>query len=143
MDKDTCWYMVNNKLCDKNLMKCDENNNCRYEDFPPDQFSWFTDSTKTFSHCYVSPRVIAESTENSHIFTSNCKVSDWFCVLMDSIVVWDKSVVHTCPFKRVSIGYFDAVGIIITERSQKLGLQFTAIENYCDSDFLLPRRVFI
>jgi hypothetical protein len=43
-------------------------------------------------------------------------------------------VVHTCPFKRVAIGYFDAVGVIITERSQKIRV---TIEKYCDSDFLV------
>ena len=80
--------MVKNKKCDKNNMICDENENCRYETFPPDEFTWFKDSTKTFSHCYVSPRVIAESSENSHIFTGQCKVSDWFCLLKDSICVW-------------------------------------------------------
>ena len=136
LDPDTCWYMVKNKKCDKNIMTCDENENCRFETFPPDEFSWFSDSTKTFSHCYVSPRIIAESNINSHIFTSNCKVSDWSCLLKDSIVVWHRDVVQTCGFKRISVGYFDAAGNILMEKSQKLGLQVKRIENHCDSDFI-------
>jgi len=136
LDPDTCWYMVKNKKCDKNIMTCDENENCRYETFPPDEFSWFSDSTKTFSHCYVSPRIIAESNINSHIFTSNCKVSDWSCLLKDSIVVWHRDVVQACGFKRISVGNFDAAGTILMEKTQKLGLQVKRIESHCDSNFI-------
>ena len=128
--------MVNTNKCDKNIMSCDENFNCRYELFPPDRFSWFGDSTFTFSHCFVSPRIITESHESSHIFTSKCKVSDWFCLLKDSIIVWPKSVVQECPFKRVSIGFFDAIGSILMERTQKLGFQLKSIEHHCGYEFL-------
>ena len=136
LDKDTCWLMVNTNKCDKNIMSCVENFNCRYELFPPDRFSWFGDSTFTFSHCFVSPRIITESHESSHIFTSKCKVSDWFCLLKDSIIVWPKSVVQECPFKRVSIGFFDAIGSILMERTQKLGFQLKSIEHHCGYEFL-------
>ena len=117
-------------------MSCDEKNNCNYEEFPPDEYSWFGESTKTFYHCYFSPKVISESDIDSHIFTGFCKVSDWFCILRDSIVVWSKDVVHSCPFRKVSDGYFDSVGTLITERSQKLGFQFKNIETNCGLDFL-------
>jgi hypothetical protein len=137
LDPDTCWYMIKNKKCDKNIITCDENENCRFETFPPDEFSWFSDSTKTFSHCYVSPRIIAESSVNSHIFTSTCKVSDWSCYLKDSIIVWHRDVVQTCGFKRISVDYFDVAGTILMERSQKLGLQVKRIESHCDTDFNL------
>ena len=137
LDADSCWYMVRNKKCDKSVMTCDEANNCRYEEFPPDDYSWLRDSTKTFAHCYVSPKMIAESDLESHIFTGFCKVSDWFCVLHDSIVVWGKEVVHSCPFRKISDGYFDASGLLITERNQKLGFQFKRFENHCGLEFIL------
>ena len=75
LDADSCWYLVRNKRCEKFPMICDENENCRYETFPPDQYSWFKDTTKTFSHCYLTPRIIAESSEESKIFTGFCNVS--------------------------------------------------------------------
>ncbi len=137
LDADSCWYLVRNKKCDKEIMTCDENQNCNYEDFPPDQYSWLGESSKTFFHCYFSPKIITESDLDSHIFTGFCKVSDWSCNLRDSIVVWGKDVVHSCPFRRVLDGNFDSAGALLTDREQKLGFQFKRFENHCGLDFML------
>ena len=106
------------------------NKNCRDESFPPDEFSWFRDTTS-----FLSPRVIAESSNTSLIFTNDCIVSDWYCQLHDSVIFWQKDVVHTCPFKRIYIGYFDSIGNIIMERNQKLGLQLKRVDPHCGFDF--------
>jgi hypothetical protein len=141
LDADTCWYLVNTNKCvhgnSVNQMTCDENLNCNYEGFPPDDYSWFRDTTTSFAHCYVSNRMIAENDLNSHVFNGFCKVSDWFCSLKDSIIVWHRDVVHTCPFKRVSNGHFKSNGNYFIESTQKLGLQFKKYETNCDVDMIL------
>ena len=137
LDADACWYMVKSKKCEHNIMSCDDNDNCRYDSFPPDEYSWLADSTKSFSHCFLSPKIIAESDLDSHIFTGFCRVSDWFCLLRDSIVVWSKDIFHNCPFKKVSDGFFDAIGQLFTERNQKLGFQFKRFEEHCGILFIL------
>ena len=141
LDADSCWYLVNNNKCVHgnfvNQMNCDENLNCNYEGFPPDDYSWFRDTTKSFAHCYVSNRMIAENDLNSHIFNGFCKVSDWFCSLKDSIIVWHRDVVQSCAFKRVSNGNFRSNGNYFIESSQKLGFQFKKYETNCDVDMIL------
>ena len=140
LDADSCWYLVNNKKCVfgnfVNDMKCDENNNCNYEGFPLDEYSWFRDSTKSFAHCYVTSRFIAEADLNSHIFNGFCKISDWFCNLKDSIVVWHRDIVHSCPFRRVSNGNLRSNGVYFVEDSQKLGFQFKRFETQCGVDMI-------
>ena len=82
-------------MCDGNKMDC-EGDTCSYDKMHDDNYSWLSDKTNTFKHCFVAPRMIAEIEEKSIIFTGHCKVKDWYCNLKDSIVVWNKDVVHVC-----------------------------------------------
>ena len=141
LDSDSCWVMINQKRCifgnENFIMACDENLNCKYEDFPQDNFGWMKEVTKTFAHCFTSQRLIAETDLNSHIFNGICKVSDWFCNLHDSIIVWHRDVIHSCPFRKVSIGSLVSNGINFLEKEQKLGFQFKRLESHCGVDMIL------
>jgi len=137
LSADECWNLVHNKKCNKNNMTCDDNDHCRFEGFPKDRYTWLRTFTDTFSHCYFSPRMIAESNENSRIFTDSCKVKDFYCILGDSVVVWNKEVIHSCPFKRIAFGTFDSFGIYFKEKTLKLGFQFKRFETHCGTEFIL------
>ena len=117
--------MVNTKKCVYgslfNNMTCDENMNCNFEEIIKDEYSWMQDITKSFAHCYVSPKFIAESDLKSHIFNGKCKVSDWFCKMHDSIIVWHRDVIHSCPFKIISLGNMFSKEMYFLEKEQKLG----------------------
>ena len=122
LDSESCWYMVNTKKCVYgslvNNMTCDENMNCNFEEIIKDEYSWMQDITKSFAHCYVSPKFIAESDLNSHIFNGKCKVSDWFCKMHDSIIVWHRDVIHACPFKIISLGNMFSKEMYFLEKEQ-------------------------
>jgi hypothetical protein len=142
LDSNTCWYMIKSKKCEfgnfKNEMSCDDNNNCNYEGFPSDAYSWLRDVTMSFAHCYISPRLIAEADLTSHIFNGICKVSDWYCNLKDTIIVWSKDVIHTCGFKRVALGYLTSTnGVQFFERGLRLGFQYKRIETNCGVDMIV------
>ena len=140
LDSESCWYMVNTKKCVYgslvNNMTCDENMNCNFEEIIKDEYSWMQDITKSFAHCYVSPKFIAESDLNSHIFNGKCKVSDWFCKMHDSIIVWHRDVIHSCPFKIISLGNMFSKEMYFLEKEQKLGFQFKSIETHCGVDMI-------
>ncbi len=91
---------------------------------------------KSSARCYVSLKFIAESNLNSHIFNGICKVSDWSCRLHDSIIVWRRVVVKSCPFKLVSDSYVFTSGPYFLDKIQKLGFQFKSIESYCNVDMI-------
>ena len=140
LDSDSCWYLVNNNKCSYgstvNNMTCDENQNCNFEGTIKDEYSWMQDVIKSFAHCYVSPKFISESDLNSHIFNGICKVADWSCRLHDSIIVWHRDVVQTCPFKLISDSYIFTSGPHFLDKKQKLGFQFKSIESHCNVDMI-------
>ena len=142
LDSDQCWLMINQKKCiygaqSENMICDDDFLNCRYEKFPLNDYHWMKDITKSFAHCYFSTRMISETNLDSHIFNGYCKVSDWFCALHDSIIVWHRDVYHLCEFRRVSEGSILGDGVNFVEKTQKLGFQFKRLEMHCGVDMIL------
>ena len=133
---DQCWLMVKSKMCDDNKMDC-EGDTCSYDKMPDDNYSWLSDKTNTFKHCFVAPRMIAEVEEDSIIFTGHCKVKDWYCNLKDSIVVWNKDVVHECPFRKIADSYFQTEGPYLIINSLKLALQIKRMEFFCNIEMVV------
>jgi hypothetical protein len=131
-----CWTMINTKRCNMQPMICD-NNNCEYEKLPTDNFGWFSDNTITYYACYTSQRIISAETQDEHIFGNECTVKDFNCSFHDSIIVWKRDVIHTCPFKMVGSGTFLASGIILKDDNLKLAFQFKNIETHCEQELIL------
>jgi hypothetical protein len=130
-----CWTMLSTKRCNMQPMKCD-NNNCEYEKLPSDNFNWFSDNTITYYACYTSQRIISAETLDEHIFGNECTVKDFNCSFHDSIIVWKRDVIHSCPFKMVGSGKFQAAGIFLKDDSLKLAFQFKNIENHCGQELI-------
>jgi hypothetical protein len=103
---------------------------------PTDNFNWFSDNTITYYACYTSQRIISAETQDEHIFGNECTVKDFNCSFHDSIIVWKRDVIHSCPFKMVGSGKFQAAGIFLKDDSLKLAFQFKNIENHCGQELI-------
>ena len=47
--------------------------------------------------------IIAESIDNDIFYEKKCKAGKFECVINNSILVWNSSVIHRCPYERVGI----------------------------------------
>ena len=64
-------------------------------------------------------------------------LKDWFCNLKDSTVVWDKEVVHECPFRKVSNSKFTNKGPYLIDNKLKLALQIKRMEIFYGIEMLV------
>jgi hypothetical protein len=102
--------MVNTKRCGNILMDCD-NDGCFGQFIPKveDSNAWIGSEKINGYSCSISYRIInAENTE-TRIFNSikyPCKARDLECPLLDSIIIWNKDVIHECPYELVRTEIF-------------------------------------
>ena len=58
----------------------------------------------TSYHCHVFKRIIIGSALNHPLFQnslSRCWPTDLFCQLDEEIIIWEKNIIHECPFFRI------------------------------------------
>ena len=126
-----CWNMVIDKLCENRPMSR-EHNVCVLEDSTNENFSWWrTNVVQNFS-CDVVPRSILGDDLNSKVLSENCRVGDYSCLLKDSIIVWNSSVVHSCPFTFVMETTLINSQNLFFNKSRRLLFQFEKDEYHCN-----------
>ena len=98
-----CRYMVATKKCIQETMSC-ENGGCYYEDTPKPEFSYFKTIEKIQTKCIFFPRIITAANVDDLLFSNYhhpCKADSEFCKLHDSVVIWNKDIIHECPFEQI------------------------------------------
>ena len=95
-----CLKMVKYKKCGRNEMTCDEDG-CSFDGSVNPSYSWMNSIVKITDHCFFKRKEIIADNEDSFIFSHNCKVKDYQCAVADSMIVWNSSVIHPCPYKRI------------------------------------------
>ena len=110
LSMEECWKMVSDKRCigyQKNdaskKMKC-QNDICFYDFIPKSEYSRGSTIVKTIIQCQFKKRLVESENKSLPLFKSDngCMYKDKYCDLQRSIVVWNSSVLHECPFEFVS-----------------------------------------
>ena len=141
LSEEECWYMIKNKKCkignDVFNLQC-EDEFCQYLGKSLPVYRWFSTQTLTSYKCTILQRSIIAKNENSFIFNSKCKAKDLFCEHFDSITVWRKNDIDTCPLTVIS----NAISATISENSiifndMSLFFVFDKVESHCGVNLAL------
>ncbi|CAF0850122.1 unnamed protein product [Brachionus calyciflorus] len=136
LNREECLQMVNTRKCNHNVMDCD-GEYCSYSSNPVAEYSWMEETNIISYFCSTSPKLITAQSLDEHLFNKNCKVSDKFCILHDSVIVWDNTIFHECPLYLIIEENFlitDSKDILLSNTS--IGLQITGIQTMCKLDVL-------
>ena len=96
-----CKTMVKYKKCFGKTMNCNENRVCSYNEGVEPEYTWASTVEKSVHHCLLREKTIEAEDKSSFVLNTQCKASDYHCDLGYSVVVWEDSIVHRCPFKRI------------------------------------------
>jgi hypothetical protein len=129
-----CWKMVRSKTCKHHQMSCD-GHTCSYRASIQPTYQWLTSLTFEDYNCHYTPRVISANKLNDTLFNSvfpSCVAADLFCQLQDHIIVWERDVLHYCPFELITTSnmYITATDIMKSTQDHLL-FQLISIETAC------------
>ena len=120
-------------MCKDALMEC-EGLICRHKVKLNESFQWMTKIESIGYNCHVQPRKIdAKSIDDPlfHAVAPSCHAQDYFCQQSDSIFIWNKDVIHTCPYKIIAIIDMFKVGNTVHSSKERLFFDITHTENDC------------
>jgi len=129
LSKHQCKAMVLAQECGGNQMTCDSNG-CWYAPTAVPDYKYLRNVDVVVENCRFTTKLILAKDKNEKLF-ENCYVQDYFCNLHDSIIIWDKSVVHECPFEKVMIEEFNSSNQMIWNPNKHYLFQKTRQEQNC------------
>ena len=92
-----CREMARTRACNNEPMKCVDNE-CFTSKKINKTFSYWTTKRHEVINCRLVNRfVVADSLDEPLFDSLNCRPIDGVCSLSASIIVWDSSIVHSCP----------------------------------------------
>jgi hypothetical protein len=103
--KDECDFMIRSKKCVERSMYC-EGSVCSFNEEPPGFYTWMKENKFEYYECKTNTKLIVAENNDSIIFSSknNCKANDLYCLLHDSIVIWNASIVKKSNYERLFYG---------------------------------------
>ncbi len=122
MNAEECWMMKWSNKCEENVMNCDYDF-CSYEPYIKPDYNWGATTTSIFYSCSIRTKIVAAKTESDFVFSPHCKISDNNCSLPHSIIVWDNTVIHKCPYYRVTTTNFFAMSDVVVSDWSRLAFQ--------------------
>lgn len=102
-----CDEMIRTKRCKNcvsyNPMIC-EGDYCYYDFVPSENFvCWSTQESRGYL-CRFNKKYIEADSIDSFLYNKpDCKVTNNFCSLHNSIVIWDSALIHKCPLELIDI----------------------------------------
>ena len=96
-----CEEMIRTRECGPNKFLTCSDEYCKFSETIIPEYSYFYKIIKESVHCVTIPKMIVAKEENSHIFNSKCTPLDFKCELDDSIIIWNKNIIHQCPYVRL------------------------------------------
>ncbi len=144
VSKAECHMMSIAKQCRGNAMSCSNPSTCKFRPHIVADYKWFSTTTVTEYECHFESRLINAKNVNDNMFESPCKAKDTFCRLQDSIVVWNISVIHLCPFSKIIEMEFnyDAAYNIVFNKTEQLLFQLKPVEKHCDFEMFPTQEGF-
>jgi hypothetical protein len=103
LSSNDCWDMVRMNKCDDKNIEC-EGNKCFAEHKPEPEFRWMNKIVRKGFKCSYEIILIQAENEEATLFKSShhCTIRDWSCRLHNSIIVWNASLIHECPFEEIN-----------------------------------------
>ena len=95
--------MVLTKRCSEQPMKCLEDT-CSSAHEPRHFYQWLTELDFHSHHCATLKKYLYTKTLEERIYkhaTSSCTPKDMFCQVETYTAIWDKSLIHSCPYVKV------------------------------------------
>jgi len=131
-----CHEMVKDGRCvkNKNELKC-VNNICNYADTLEIDHYWLRTKVYEGFECSTRRRLIKAQNLDDSIFESDCKVSNGFCRLAKSIIVWNTESSVSCPFYFIGNAEFIADGYNFISHDGKLAFETITASVECGTTF--------
>jgi hypothetical protein len=133
-----CWEMIFQKKCSNKPMTCDSMGNCHYKTDPAYSYSWLTSLTFTGHHCVIVMKEAISTSRTEPMFsgsTSRCLPTDTYCQFGNSVIVWNSTIIHNCPFVRVHDRIeFKIIDDHLVSQDKTIALQTTGKTNECNMD---------
>ena len=113
-----CWSMVNEKKCllqeatdDAGVLKKMECNSvgCHTSLRPENIFKWLKTEELRSYECGFTPVPITGHSKNDLLYNYPCRANQFNCSHGDAIIVWNNTLFHSCPYKRIRVNtnYWD------------------------------------
>ena len=138
LTKEDCLEMARTKRCDsKNAMKC-QGDYCTYTDSPKIDYEWMVEKVYEWFSCEMYAVPIESENKESRILSihhtlSSCHVTDNYCKLKDSIIVWTNEVIKACPYSLVEAVLLENFGGILTSDKENKLFQITEQKTICQN----------
>ena len=131
-----CSIMTKAEECDGHKMTC-SGTICEYRGVPEENYSMFRTIQVKVPVCILKQRTITALNAQSHLFGTNCLVGDYFCVIGNSIIVWERNIVKTCPFRRViNNAEFVINALSLTNEHHGMAFQYRGSKNFCGTPMI-------
>ncbi len=131
-----CAHMKQTKECNDKPMKCADDI-CEYKQENKDDYSYFYTIKRDVTSCYMKKRTITASNKQAHLFGTNCMVTDYYCQLVNSIIIWDHGIIKTCPFRRLLKGVaFNIEHSTLYSPKHNLAFRMRHIKSYCNTTMI-------
>ena len=132
LEASDCWNMVRTHQCkiegvdftyDKK-MNCDAHG-CSLEDYPNEKYNWMdTNYIHGYKCSFYTVSILAENKTSEIFYENNCKADEFKCQVDKSILVWNTSVVHSCPYEMVDVSRnFTNNGLLLVNYESNIILQ--------------------
>ena len=131
-----CDIMIKTNKCEGHVMDCMDER-CTYKAELNYQYSWWSPLHFKFYSCQVEKVHVIGQRRNSSLFQDkDCKYDNFFCERYDSIIIWNESVYHKCPFSLVTKANISVNdNLFLTDTN--LLFQIIKEETYCDTKMYL------
>jgi len=136
INKELCKQLVQTRSCENIAMHC-ELTGC-YSTSPDfsNQYTWWTEKIVKSTRCSFVQKSITGTSLTDNLFTSEvgkCTANDEYCVLPDSIVIWNSTdVIHKCPYEIISdLPFRRYFGNLLECRNHGLAFEITGKEEAC------------
>ena len=91
-------------------MKCTQDE-CKINPEPKIHWSYWRTSPLSFItfECITHKKLIYGTNTDEILFEnslSQCKAYDLYCQFNDAIMIWEKSIIHPCPYYKIKVDNF-------------------------------------
>ena len=131
-----CAVMTKSESCFGKKMTCAEKI-CEYEGEVIEQYSIWGTVNKQITNCVMKKRTLTATNVQAHLFDTNCLVSDYYCRLPKSIIIWEENVIKNCPFKRILKNVeFEVSTLTFFSKKHNLAFKFRGVQEYCETKII-------
>ena len=130
LSKTACEYMVYTKLCDDEIMSCN-NEYCEFASEPYVGYYWLNERTYKRSKCFFKRiQIQAKDMQDIILYGSHgpCFIHHLYCQQYNQIIIWNKNISHNCNFEFIKEDYFAETDQNLISVTNATYLQFRKLE---------------